>query len=99
MPHAAQKASYPTRTRNGFLNSDAGNNLQETDSARAAQAGAVGAENGALSIPDDPRLLAVIDAWPMLSEDTRDAIARRAGFDPDDADNVMVTSAGKVVSR
>lgn len=90
--HATQESiietSYPTRTRNGFLNCDAGNELQQTDSARAAQSGAVGAENDVVSVPDDPRLLGVIDAWPTLSEDARDAVARLAGLRPDDVDDL-----------
>ena len=44
-----------------------------------AESGAVGAENVVLSVSDDPRLLALIDAWLTLPEDARDAIARLAG--------------------
>lgn len=32
-----------------------------------AESGAVGAANEVLSVPNDPRLLWLIDAWPMLS--------------------------------
>ncbi len=44
-----------------------------------AESGAVGAEDEFLSVPDDPRLLGLIDVWPALSEDSRDAIVRLAG--------------------
>ncbi|MCX7417990.1 MAG: hypothetical protein NT013_00425 [Planctomycetia bacterium] len=47
-----------------------GNGLGNVSPLSAANSGAVEAEIGA----DDPRLAWLIDAWPMLSEDTRDAI-------------------------
>lgn len=43
-----------------------------------AESGAIGAENVVLIVPDDPRLLTLIDTWPTLPEDARDAIARLA---------------------
>lgn len=64
-----------------------------------AESGAVGAEIGVLSIPDDPRLLGLIDAWPMLSEETRDAIARLVGDDFHDVDDVTVAPAGEAGTR
>ena len=64
-----------------------------------AHSGARDDADAILAAQDDSRLLAVIDAWPMLSEETRDAIAKLAGNDSDDVDDVAVTSAGKVVSR
>ena len=41
-----------------------------------AESGAVDADNVVLSVPDDRRLLRLIDVWPMLTDDSRDAIAR-----------------------
>ena len=58
-----------------------------------AESGAVGAENGVLSVPDDPRLLGLIDAWWTLSEDARDALARMAGLRPDDLHDVDDSTA------
>ena len=63
-----------------------------------AESGAVGDENGILTVPDDPRLLWLIDAWPGLSEETRDAIARLAGDDVDDLAGVTATPDREAVS-
>lgn len=45
--------------------------LRQTEQVAAesggAESGAVGAENVVLVVPNDPRLLRLIDAWPMLS--------------------------------
>ena len=94
----AQQANYPTRVRSDFLNGQTGNDLQATASRRAAKSGAVGAQNEVPSVPDDPRLLWLIDAWPGLSEETRDAIARLAGDDVDDLAGVTATPDREAVS-
>ena len=52
-----------------------------------------------MSVPDDPRLLGLIDAWQTLSEDTRDAIARLVGDDSHDVDDVTVAPAGEAGAR
>ncbi len=72
-----QSKTYPTRTGSDCLNGDASNELREADFLSAANSGAVEAENGA----DDPRLVWLIEVWPMLSDDVRDAIAMLAGQD------------------
>lgn len=82
--------------RNDFQNQCDEHELQLCDTSRAAQSGAVGAANEVLSVPDDPRLLALIDTWPTLPDDARDAIVRLAGLCHDD---VVSMPAGKVVSR
>ena len=73
------------------------------ENAVSARSAAHCAANCSRSLSDDdPRLLALIDAWPKLSDDARDAIVRLAGFAPDDAgdlDDVAATLAGKAVSR
>ena len=84
--------------RSDFQNGEAGNDLQEMASRRAAKSGAVGAENDALDVSDDPRLLRLIDAWPRLSEETRDAITRLAGDDVEDLGDVAATPDGETVS-
>ncbi len=53
-----------------------------------AESGAVGARDGVLSVPDDPRLLAVIDAWAMLTKEVREAVVKMAGIRPDDLNDV-----------
>ena len=65
-----------------------------------AHSGARGDANAILA-DDDPRLLRLIDAWPTLSEDTRDAIARLATGpdDTDDLDDVTAAPDVKPVSR
>jgi len=73
---------------------DSGGNL-----AVSQQGGAESGAVGVIAVPDDPRLLALIDAWPMLPEDARDAIARLAGIAPDDPDGVTAAPHGKEVSR
>lgn len=87
--------------RNDFQNHGGGHELQLGVTDRAAQSGAVGAEIEVLSVPDDPRLLALIDAWPTLSDDARDAAARLAGISLDDADNQnhSMAPAGEAVPR
>ena len=71
--------------------------------AISTQSAADGAANRFRSlVADDLRLLRLIDAWPALPEDTRDAIVRLAGCGPDgagDLDDVAVTPARKAVSR
>ena len=84
--------------RSDFQNGEAGNDLQEMASRRAAKSGAVGAENDALDVSDDPRLLGLIDAWAGLSEETRDAMARLAGNDVEDVYDVTATPTGEAVS-
>ena len=86
--------------RSDFQNGEAGNDLQEMASRRAAKSGAVGAENGALDASDDPRLLGLIDAWPTLSEGTRDAIVKMArAYDVEDFNDSNALPHGKGVSR
>ncbi|MFM9965075.1 MAG: hypothetical protein ACKV2Q_28065 [Planctomycetaceae bacterium] len=46
-----------------------------------------------MAIPDDPRLLRLIDAWLTLSDDSRNAIAKLAGFDHDYSGSAATTSA------
>ena len=53
-----------------------------------AHSGARGDANAILADQDDPRLLGLIDAWPTLSEDARDAVARLVGLRPDDLNDV-----------
>jgi hypothetical protein len=48
------------------------------DESGGAESGAVGASIGVWNALDDPRLLALIDGWPMISEKVREAIARLA---------------------
>ena len=48
---------------------------------------------------DDVRLRLLIDAWPMLSDETRDAIARLVGDDFNDVDDVTVALAGEAGAR
>ena len=45
---------------------------------------------------DDHRLLKLIDAWPTLSEATRDVIAKLVG---DNANDLTVAPAGKAETR
>ena len=45
-----------------------------------AESGAVGAENKVLDASDGPRLRWLIDAWPMLSNDIRNSIAKLASL-------------------
>ena len=55
-----------------------------------------GASGGAVNARDrvtDPRLTRLIEVWPMLSEETREAIARLVGYDVDDLNDVDVTIA------
>ena len=49
-----------------------------------AKSGALHDADAILAAHDDPRLLAVIDAWPMLGEAAREAVVRAAGLRPDD---------------
>ena len=47
---------------------------------------------------DDVRLRLLVDAWPMLSDETRDAITRLVdddSHDVDDLNDVAVTMAGE----
>ena len=60
-----------------------------------AELSALAAEVGV----EDARLVRLIDAWPMLSEKTRDAIARLMGDDSDDVDDVTVAPAGEAGAR
>ena len=72
------------------------------DLAHSQQGGAESGAVGTIAVSDDPRLLRLIDAWPMLAEDTRNTIARLAADDLDetgDSDDLAATSAGKAVSR
>ena len=50
-------------------------------------------------VEGDPRLIRLLDAWPMLSENTRDAIARLAADDPDDADDLDDDSAAELAGK
>ena len=83
-------AEYPREGQNTSTNSSGNPASSETG---GAESGAVGDENRVLSIPDDPRLLALIDAWPMLSEVARAAVVRLAGLLPDDLHNVDDSTA------
>src|SRR5690349_1224420 len=80
-------SDYPREGQNSSADSSGKAAISETG---GAESGAVGDENGFLSIPDDPRLLAVINAWPTLSEDTSEEITRLVGLASDD---VRVTTA------
>ena len=93
--HPATPMKYPRQGLNSSADS-AGN--AAIPNRGGAESGAVGDENGVLTVPDDPRLLVVIDAWPGLSEETRDAIARLAGDDVEDLDDVTATPDGEAVS-
>lgn len=53
-----------------------------------AHSGARGDVNAILADQDDPRLAWLIDAWPTMSDDARDAVARLAGLRPDDLNDV-----------
>ena len=93
--HPASRMKYPRQGLNSSADS-AGN--AAIPNRGGAESGAVGDENGVLTVPDDPRLLWLIDAWPGLSEETRDAIARLVGDDVEDLDDVTATPDGVVVS-
>ncbi len=45
------------------------------------------------------RLARLIEVWPMLAEETRDAIARLVGDDFHDIDDVTVAPAGEAWAR
>lgn len=81
--------------RSDSRNDGAVNDLQESDFLSAAQSGAIGDVNEVLSIRDDPRLLALTDAWPMLSDEASDAIVRLTGCDPDHLRNSTAAPHGK----
>ena len=83
--------------RTDCQNGQTSNDLQGLTSQRAANSGAVGAENDDLDASDDPRLRAVIDAWPMLSEAARNEITRLLGDDTHDVDDVTPLVAGEAV--
>ncbi len=53
---------------------------------------------GGSSALNDPRLARLIEVWPMLSEETRDAITRLTGISPDDRNHSMAP-AGEEVPR
>ncbi len=84
--------------RNDFQNQGSEHELQLGDTDCAAQSGAVGTDNEFVSVPVDPRLLKLVDAWPMLSEGVRDAIAKLV---PDElnADGVTAALANETVAR
>ena len=69
------------------------------DKAKTTTSAADGAANFPQRPSDDLRLLGLIDAWPMLSEDARDAVARLVGDDSHDIDDVTAVAGGKAVSR
>ncbi len=49
-----------------------GNELQDADFGSGAKSGAVDASLA----PADPRLIALVDAWPALPETVKDAVAK-----------------------
>ena len=69
-----------------------GNGLCDSAPLSAANSGAVEAETG----EDDPRLAWLVDAWPMLSDDARDAIASLSGFVVDDLSSEMSLGDGQL---
>ena len=69
--------------------------LDQTSDESAARGAAILAEFGVV----DPRLLGLIDAWPTLSEDARDASTRLAGLRPDGLADVTTTPEGDTMSR
>ena len=76
-----------TRTQNQRIMSQRGSHTFPEEIAISAPSAAHCAANDTQSSAgDDPRLLALIDAWPTLSDDARDAIVRLAGLGPDDPD-------------
>ena len=72
---------------------DSSGNGHET---RAQQKAQHEDRNSALN---DWRLARLIEVWPMLSEETRDAIARLVGDDSHDVDDVTVAPAGEAGAR
>ena len=92
-----------TRTQNQRIMSHRGSGTLPEEIAVSARSAAHCAANCSSSpADDDPRLLELIDAWPTLLEDTRDAIAKLVGLPPDDADgvgDVMAVAAKEAVSR
>lgn len=74
---------------------------QTSYALRHASRMANGASDGAWiaqSGLDDLRLARLIEVWPMLSEETRDAITRLTGISPDDRNHSMAP-AGEEVPR
>ena len=72
------------------------------DNAKMTQRAADGAANFSQRPADDPRLLAVIEVWPLLAEDVKRAILRLSKLvsdDTHDVDDETAPLVGEAVSR
>ena len=89
-----------TRTQNQRIMSHRGYRISCEEYAVSAASAADGAANYLQVRPDDDlRLARLIDVWPGLSEETRDAICRLAGFDTDELSNSFAAPHGNGVLR
>ena len=71
------------------------------DNAKTTQRAADGAANFSQRPADDPRLLGVIEVWPLLAEDVKRTILKLSNFvsdDPYDVDDETAPLPGEAVS-